>query len=203
MELIANTRLVTGKKVKFLRRQGLTPVHVFGHGIEPMAVQCETGDLRKVIAQAGTTGIVSPKLDKDQTARNVMIREIQKDAISGEYLHVDLYQIRMEEKLKVDVPLVIVGEAPALKDKENYMAQEVDTFSVECMPDHIPQHIEIDISGLEEVDQAIHVQDVVVGEGITVLNPADQLIVKITVRHAGKGDEEQPAVETPGETPGA
>ncbi|MBN2240415.1 MAG: 50S ribosomal protein L25 [Dehalococcoidales bacterium] len=209
MELTANTRTITGKKVRFLRREGITPAHVFGHGIEPIPVQCETGELKKVLAQAGTTGIIKLKVDKARKMRNVMVREVQKEPRTGELLHVDLYQIRMEEKLKVDVPLIIIGEPPALKHKENYLAQELDTISIECLPDAIPNHVEVDVSGLEEAEQAIHVQDLELSEDVTVLNHDEQLIVKISVRHIereiseeeGEGAEEGEPVaeETPEE----
>jgi large subunit ribosomal protein L25 len=193
MDLTAHTREIRGKKVKTLRRQGITPVHVFGHGIEPEALQCDTIDLQKVLAQAGSTGIVGLKIDKSRKKRNVMIREVQKEPRSGQLLHVDFYQIRMEEKLKVDVPIILTGEAPALKLKENFLVHELDSLSVECLPDDIPNHIEVDVSILEEADQSIYVEDIVLGKEITVLNNPDQLIAKINVRHVEREIEVEEA----------
>ena len=193
MDLTANTREIRGKKVKTLRRQGITPVHVFGHGIEPEALQCDTIDLQKVLAQAGSTGIVGLKIDKSRKKRNVMIREVQREPRSGYLLHVDFYQIRMEEKLKVDVPIILTGEAPALKLKENFLSHELDSLSVECLPDDIPNHIEVDVSILEEADQSIYVEDIVLGKEITVLNNPDQLIAKINVRHVEREIEVEEA----------
>jgi large subunit ribosomal protein L25 len=201
MDLTANTREIKGKKVRFLRREGITPVHIFGHGIDPVALQCDTVELQKVISQAGTTGIIGLKLDKAKKKRNVMIREIQKEPRSGQFLHVDFYQIRMEEKLKVDVPIVLTGEAPALRLKENFLAHELDSLSVECMPDKIPSHVEVDISILEEADQAIHVQDITLDDEITVLNNPEQLVAKINVKFVEKEIEveELEAEEVEGE----
>lgn len=183
MDLTAHTREIRGKKVKTLRREGITPVHVFGRGIEPEALQCDTIELQKVLAHSGSTGIVGLRVDKSRKKRNVMIREVQKEPRSGQLLHIDFYQIRMEEKLKVDVPIILTGEAPALKMKEYFLSHELDTLSVECLPDNIPSHIEVDVSILEEADQSIHVQDIVLGEEITVFNNPDQLIAKINIRH--------------------
>src|SRR4030042_5213489 len=183
MDLTAHTREIRGKKVKTLRRQGFTPVHLFGHGIEPEALQCNTIDLQKVLAKAGTTGIVGLKLDKSRKKRNVMVREIQREPRSHQILHVDFYQIRMEEKLKGDVPICLTGEAPALKMKENFLSHELNSLSVECLPDNIPNHIEVDVTVLEEADQSIHVHDIVLGEEITVLNHPEQLVAKINIRH--------------------
>jgi large subunit ribosomal protein L25 len=200
MELTVDTRTITGKKVKTLRRQGITPVHIFGHGIEPMAAQCDTAELKKILAKAGTTHIISLKLGKEKKARNVMVREVQKAPVNGELVHVDLYQIRMEEKLKVEVPLVLVGEAPALKLKENFLAHELNKVEVECLPDAIPESIEIDISGLEEAEQGIHVGDIKLESGVTVLTNPDVLIARISQRHVeAEETEEAPVAET--ETP--
>jgi large subunit ribosomal protein L25 len=193
MDLTAHTREIRGKKVKTLRRQGITPVHVFGHGIEPEALQCNTIDLQKVLAQAGSTGIVGLKIDKSRKKRNVMVREVQKEPRSGQLLHVDFYQIRMEEKLKVDVPIVLIGEAPALKLKENFLSHELDSLSVECLPDDIPSHIEVDVSNLEDADQSIHVEDIILGEEVTILNNSDQLVAKINVRHVEREIEAEEA----------
>ncbi len=193
MDLTANTREIRGKKVKVLRRQGITPVHVFGHGIEPEALQCDTIELQKILSQAGTTGIVGLKLDKSRKKRNVMVREVQKEPRTGQVLHVDFYQIRMEEKLKVEVPIILTGEAPALKLKENFLSHELDNLSVECLPDDIPSHIEVDVSILEEADQSIFVQDIVLGEEVTVLNNPDQLVAKINVKHIEKEIEVEEA----------
>ena len=193
MDLTAHTREIRGKKVKTLRRQGLTPVHVFGHGIEPEALQCNTIELQKVMAQAGTTGIIGLKLDKSRKKRNVIIREVQKEPRSAQLLHVHFYEIRMEEKLKVDVPIILIGEAPALRMKEYFLSHELDTLSVECLPDDIPNHIEVDISMLEEADQSIHVEDIVLGKGITVFNHPEQLVAKINVRHIEREIEAEEA----------
>ena len=195
MELKANTRTITGKKVRFLRREGITPVHIFGHGIDPLPIQCNTNDLKHTLSEAGTTGIISLKLDKARKARNVMVREIQKEPRTGELLHVDLYQIRMEEKLRVDVPIVLTGEAPALKHKENYLSHELDTLTVECLPDAIPNQIEVDVSGLEEADQSIHVESIDLGEDVAILNHPEQLIAKINVRHVERELPEEQAEE--------
>ena len=204
MDLTANTREIRGKKVKTLRRDGITPVHVFGRGIEPEALQCDTVELQKVLAQAGTTGIVGLKIDKSRKKRNVMVREVQKEPRSGSLLHVDFYQIRMEEKLKVDVPIILTGEAPALKMKENFLSHELDSLSVECLPDDIPNHIEVDVSNLEEADQSIHVQDIILGDEVTVLNNPDQLVAKINVGHIEKeieAEEAEALEEGEGEEP--
>lgn len=182
IELQTATRKILGKKVKFLRRQGVIPVHLFGHGVESLSLQSEAAQLQRVLAKAGKTKIVSLKLDKDKKPRNVMIRETQRDTLTGELLHVDFYQVRMTEKIQVDIPIILVGEAPALKSKDNMMAQELYNLTIESLPDKIPPSVELDVSSLAEAEQSIHVRDITLAEGITIINDPEHMVVKITSR---------------------
>ena len=182
IELQTTPREVLGKKVRFLRRQGITPVHLFGHNIESAALQCDTTQLQHALAQAGRTRLINLKLDKAKKPRNVVVREVQREPHTGELLHVDFYQVSMEEKIRVDIPIVPVGEAPALKLKDNFLTQELNSLTIECLPDEIPASVELDVSSLTEVDQTIHVQDITLGKEITVLNNPEQLVVKISAR---------------------
>jgi large subunit ribosomal protein L25 len=144
-----------------------------------MALQCETVRLKQVLKTAGKTKLVGLTVDKHKKPRNVVVREVQKNAISGELVHVDFFQVSMEEKIKVDVPLVLVGEAPALKVKTNMMAQDLSAVEIECLPDRIPETIQVDISVLVEDDQSIQVKDLVLGEGVVALTNPAQVVVRI------------------------
>jgi large subunit ribosomal protein L25 len=200
IELQATSREILGRKVRFLRRQGIVPVHLFGHDVESAALQCDAAQLKRALAQAGKTRLISLKLDKAKGPRNIVVREIQRDSLTGELLHVDFYQVRMAEEIKVEVPIVLVGEAPALKSKENILLQELNSLSIECLPDQIPASVELDLSSLTEAEQAIHVRDITLDEGVTVLNDPQHMVVKISLRHVEKVEEEvavEEAVEAP------
>ncbi len=201
-ELLVTTREILGKKVRFLRRQGITPVHLFGHNAESMALQCDTTELRHALAQAGMTRLISLKVDKTKKPRNVMVREVQRESITGELIHVDFYQVSMLEKIRVEVPIILVGESPALKSQENFLTHELNNLTVECLPGEIPNRVELDLGLLTEAEQAIHVKDIALGEGITILNNPEQLVVKISVRRVEKPVVEA-AVEVPEEAPPA
>ncbi len=191
IELEATHREVLGKKVRHLRRQHITPVHLFGHNVDSLALQCDTDTLHRVLAQAGKTGLISLKLDKAKKPRNVLTREIQRNPRTGKLLHVDFYEVKATEKIKVAVPIILVGEAPALKLKENILVQELDSLGIECLPDKIPARIELDLSSLTEAEQAIRVKDITLGEGVTISHDDPGLIVaKITVTPLEKVEEE-------------
>jgi large subunit ribosomal protein L25 len=189
IELKVANREILGKKVKHLRRQGITPVHVFGHGIESLALQCDTKELERVLGQAGQTRLVSLRLAKEKKPRTVVVREFDRDWRRGELVHVDFYQVRMEEKIRLEIPVVLIGEAPALKAKTNMLDHELATFTVECLPAKIPDSIEVDISFLTELDQTIRVKDITLDKDITVLNNPDLVVAKISLRPVEKVEE--------------
>ncbi len=206
VELEVTNREILGKKVKHLRRQGITPVHLFGHSIKSLALQCDTGELERVLAQAGQTGLIGLKLDKEKKPRTVVVREFDRDWRRGKLLHVDFYQVKMEEKIKLEVPVVLVGEAPALKFKDNMLEHELETLTVECLPAKIPASLEVDISSLTEPGQAIRVKDIDLDKDITVLNDPELVVVKISSRPVEKVEEEvvevaEEVVEAPEEAP--
>jgi large subunit ribosomal protein L25 len=179
LTLQVTKREVLGKKVRFLRRQGITPTHLFGHNLESLPLQCGTADLKNIIAQAGMTRLISLKIDADKQPRSVFIREIQKDEVNGQLLHVDFYQIRKKEKIKADIPIILVGEAPAMKDKRRILTHALTSLSIECLPDKLPPEIEVDLSPLEEVEQAIYVRDITLSPDITVFTDPDQMVAKV------------------------
>ena len=129
-----------------------------------------------------------------------MVREVQREPHTSELLHVDFYQVSMAEKIRVEVPIVSVGEAPALKSKENFLLQELNSLSVECLPGEIPNRVDMDLTSLTEVGQAIHVKDIMLDKEGTLLNNPEQLVVKIGTRPVEKlVEEEKEEVEAPAE----
>ena len=189
IELKVASREILGKRVKHLRRQGITPVHVFGHGIESLALQCDTKELERVLSRAGQTRLIDLKLAKEKKPRTVVVREFDRDWRRGELVHVDFYQVKMEEKIRLEIPVVLIGEAPALKAKTNMLDHALGTLTVECLPAKIPGSIEVDISYLAELDQAIRVKDITLDKDITVLNNPDLVVAKISLRPVEKVEE--------------
>ena len=179
LRLQATARNVLGKKTRFLRRQGITPAHLYGHDIKSLTLQCDTTELRQIIAQAGRTRLINLEVDGKQP-RSVFVREIQRDEVSRLLLHVDFYQVKKTEKIAVDVPIVFVGEAPAMKEKRRMLIHGITSLSIECLPGNVPPQIEIDLSPLEELEQAIHVKDIVLDPDITVNANPEQLVVKVS-----------------------
>lgn len=195
LTLQAAKRTVLGKKNRFLRRQGITPAHIFGHNIESQALQCDTTQLKQIIAHAGTTRLIGLRIGSEKQPKSVFVREIQRDAVGKQLLHVDFYQVKMGEKIAVDVPIVLVGEAPAMKVKGRMLAHGITSLDIECLPDKVPPQIEVDISTLDELEQAIHVKDIILDPDITVNVDPEQLVVKVTEAVVKVEEIEEVAVE--------
>ncbi|MFC2020059.1 50S ribosomal protein L25, partial [Chloroflexota bacterium] len=145
---------------------------------------------KQILAQAGHTRIISLKVDEEKKPLNVLVSEVQKVSLTGELLHVDFYNVKMAEKIKMEVPVVLVGEAPALKLKENMLVQDLHDLTVECLPAKIPASIEVDTSSLTEADQAIRVRDITLGDEVALLTDPDMVVVKISLRHVEVIEEE-------------
>jgi large subunit ribosomal protein L25 len=196
IEVKVDSREILGKKVKQLRRQGITPVHVVGRGIESKSLQCDTADLRRVLMTAGHTHLVDLKIGKERKVHPALVREVQIHPISREILHVDFYQVQMAEKVKMEVPLVIVGESPLMKQKDTMLEHELNTLTVECLPSDIPESIEVDISNLVKVGHPIRVNDLTLPAEISIVNDPEQAIIKVATVRGAASDEAEDAGET-------
>ena len=107
-----------------------------------------------MLAHAGKTDLISLKIDDSKNPVRVLVREVQRNPLNDDLLHVDFYQVRMTEKIKADVPLVFVGEAPVLKKvKNSSILHLIDSLHIEALPDDLPHSLEVDVSRLEELDR--------------------------------------------------
>jgi large subunit ribosomal protein L25 len=194
LTLTAAKRDVLGKNNRFLRRQGITPAHLFGHSLKSLSLQCDTHELQRIITHAGETRLITLNVQGEKDPKSVFVREIQRDALGKHLLHVDFYQIKKGERMTMDVPIVLVGEAPAMKGKGRMLSRGITELSIECVPEKVPPEIEVDISGLVDLEQAIHVKDIVLDPDIEVQVDPDQLVVKVTEIVVKAEEEEKPVV---------
>jgi len=176
-ELKTTKRDVLGKKVRFLRRQGVTPANVYGSNVESVSLQVETPVLEQLLAKVGRNALITLRIDGKK--RVAMIRDIERHALTDELLHVGFFAVDMTHKVKTDVPLVFVGESLAEKTSRLMLLHSLSTLNVEALPADLPRNIEVDISALAEANQAIHVGDVKVGDNVEVLTDGDAVVVQV------------------------
>ncbi len=178
-ELKVNTRDIKGKKVKSLRHEGIIPINLYGPNMDSISLQAGTDVLRRLINKVGRNALISLKIEGDKKTKQVMLRDVQRDALNGKLLHIDLFQVDMSHKLRVDVPILFVGESSAAKSKRGMLIENLTSLHIEALPADIPQHIEVDLSVLVEMDQAIHIRDLKADSKVVILNDPDQVIAKV------------------------
>ena len=179
VELTVARRSVLGKKVKALRRSGITPANVYGHRIESQAVEVDTMTLAHTLKTLERNAILSLRIEGEKAVRPVIVRELRRDLLNDKILHVDFYQVSLAEKMKADVPLILVGKAPAVEDLGGILLQGLDSIAVEALPADIPPHIEIDISSLATFDSSVHVRDLIIDPKVHVLTEGDSVITSV------------------------
>jgi len=167
-----------GKQNAKLRSSGFTPVVTYSHGGEAQALKASTKELTKAYSQAGGNKIIGVKID-DARSKNAIFHDVTLDPLTGAITHADLLTVRMDEKIKAEVPLRIVGESTAVYQDEGTLVTPLDAIEVEALPGDLPPAFEVDISILDDFEKSLHVSDLVVPAGIEVLTEADELVAKV------------------------
>lgn len=187
------SRTLTGKAAQKLRQEGLTPAVVYGHGAEAQPVSASAKELNRVYMAAGGSKIIGLKID-DARQKNALIHEVQTDSRNGNVVHADFYLVKMDEKLKTEIPLHFVGESTAVYQEEGTLMRPMETVEVEALPADLPESIEVDISVLDAFDKTITVADLPIPAGVEILSPAEELVAKVD---PPRSDAEMEELEAP------
>lgn len=194
--LNAEPRDLTGKKVARLRRAGRVPVVLYGHGIKSQSLSVARGELEKVFRQAGGSSVVTIKMADGE--HNALIHQVQDDPRTGQHLHADLFQVRMDEKIKAEIPLTFEGESAAVRELDGMLVTNLNEVEVECLPGDLPSEITVSIEPLRTFEDAITVADIKVAPGVEILNEADTNVVTV---QPPKSEEQLEAELAEEETP--
>jgi len=195
MQLKASTRTLLGKASRRLHGEGKLAGIVYGHNATPTPLVLDRLEFQKVFIKSGRTHLVDLVVDGDRTEK-VLVREIQTHPRRLGPIHVDFYQVSLEEKITVEVPVHLVGESAAVKRGDADVLQPIHAVRVECLPTDIPEAFEVDLTPLEEIESEFRVSELKVAKGVTVLMDPEELVVKIVHRRELKVEEEAPVLET-------
>lgn len=168
-----------GKKLGTLRASGEIPAVLYGPDVEATPLAVRRRDFLRAFAEAGESSLIRLSVDADGTVKPfvVLIRDVQRDALSDQPQHADFHAVRLNEVIKIDVPLVFVGSSPAESRGEAVVTKELHELEVEALPEKLPHEIEVDIASLENVDDAIHVSDLTLPDGVrTAVDPATVVV---------------------------
>ncbi len=195
VELIIAPRTMTGKAAKRLRKAGIIPANIFGHNQPSQTVQVESAAFERLRRARATKNILLLRMD-NAAPQTALIRHIEQDAISGKVLHIDFARVSLDERIAVRIPLHFVGEAPAVKNEGGVLIHIMDALEVECLASEIIDSIDVDVSGLAEIDDILHARDVKLPDGYTLVTDANEPIVKVGATRAElPAEAEAPAAE--------
>jgi large subunit ribosomal protein L25 len=192
-ELTVQPREVFGKKVAQLRRAGILPANVYGRGLESQSVQIDAEELALTLKVATANEVLDLKIEGERAARPVVIHHIQRHPLGKGMLHADFYQVSLREKMRADVPIVIVGQSDAVETYNGVLLPGIEALHIEALPLDIPTHLEIDITPLTELDTSLHVRDLDVPANVTVLTDPDVVVVGVSSPRIAVEEEEAAA----------
>lgn len=178
------------------RKAGHIPGVAYHRADEPIAVQVPYKEFtilakKARLSQVFTFKSSSPTLN----GKAAIVKEVQQDYLKGRVLHVDFQTLKDDEEIQVDVPVVLVGEAPGVKVQKGILTLVTHEVSVTCLPKNIPSQIEVDITSLN-LGESIHASDLKLGDGVTLADDPHETIVSVVIPRAA---EEEAKAAAPGE----
>lgn len=176
--LTVKPRQVVGKQVRALRREGWIPLSVYGAHTTPANMQVEERALRLVLAKAGQNRLIRLETGDGQP-RVVIAREIQREPISGKFWHVDLQEISLTEKMDVEIPVVFTGASPVIQRSEGILIHGLSQVAVRVLPTDLIPEIEVDISALQNLNDALYVSNLKLGDKFEILTAPEEMLVKV------------------------
>ena len=193
-QLTAKRREKTGKGIsRTLRRQGDMPAVLYGASIDSVPLSVNVHEMELLLNKVSPSqALLDLQIDGGaQDKKTVMIKELQIDPVKFNYLHIDFYEVRMDQQITTTVPIVATGTSKGVEDGGilQIIRRELE---VNCLPGDIPEPIEIDITDLE-VGDSIHVEDIRLGENIVV--PYETNFTILTVVSPAMEIEEEPEAE--------
>jgi large subunit ribosomal protein L25 len=193
-KLETEKREIVGKKVKNYRLEGKIPASVYGPKQESENLVLDRKAFLKLFREAGHSKLIN--VDLDGSITKALIKEVQLNALTREITHASLYAVDMTKEIETDVPVHVVGVAPAVKSGIGFLSINSDKVTVHCLPANLPSEIVVDISTFAEIGDGITAGELNLGEGVTLSysQSADEMLVAV-VPPQKEIVEEEPVVE--------
>jgi large subunit ribosomal protein L25 len=167
-------------KAAVLRKKGLIPVELYGKGSENIHSVVAVKDFKKVFKEAGENTVINAVLDGKKYP--VIIHDVSYDGVSGDILNIDLYKVRMDEKIKLMIPIEFIGISPAVKEKNGLLIKSLQELEVEALPMDIPHALRVDVSKILEIGQSLYVKDLDLPKTAKALVGPDTVVATVTAK---------------------
>jgi large subunit ribosomal protein L25 len=175
--LEAKKREIIGKQVKALRREGLLPAVIYGSDIEPMPLTLNTSEVRQILSVTGANTLITLKIGKKEHL--ALVRDLQREVINRNLLHIDFQAVSMEEAISTTVPVLVVGESPAVKELNALLVTSMDFLQIEAKAKDLPDTITVDVSELAQIGDNIQVKDLIISGDVNILDDQELTVVVV------------------------
>jgi large subunit ribosomal protein L25 len=171
---------------------GVIPGVLYGRGIENLMLWFNRREFNKIYRETGESTVFKVKPENGEE-RNVIIKEVQRDILNGKPIHVDFYQVRMDEEIEASIPLVFVGESAAVKELSGVLVKNMDEIEVKCLPGDLPKEIKVDISKITNFEDHIYVKDLPISEKVELQVDPENVVAMVA---PPRTEEEMAELET-------
>jgi len=170
-------RTTEGKKVKTLRNQGITPIHLYGSEFDSASMQVKMSELIDILNLAGFSSPITLNDGKNDII--AFAREVQRHPLTEQILHVDFQIVGKDDQVEVEVPINLIGESPAVKNLGGVLIKLMETIRVSSKVDTVPQSLELDISVIESLEQSILVGEIEIAEGVQIVSDETFAVARV------------------------
>lgn len=191
--LEANSRSAIGKKVRAIRRKGMVPAVLYGHGVDGQPIQVDAREVEQLLSEVSASTLIDLKVDDDD--HKVLVRDVQRDVIRRDLMHIDFLKVAMDVAIRTTVPVELVGEAPAAREMGGILVTGVTEIEIEALPADLPDRIIVDLEPLKEIDDAIAIEDLYLGDGVKVLTDPTENVAHVIYMAEEELEEEEEELE--------
>lgn len=177
------------------------PAVLYGRGVISQSLKVVRSEADKVVRQAGESNLIILKHDGKEL--KVIVKETQRSGVNGKLLNVDFFQVNMKDKITTEIPLHFIGDSKAVKEKSGSLIKDINAIEVECLPDALVDHIDVDVSGLNDYHDEVSLKDLVLPKGMKLVHESDRIIVSVIPPRVQEKEEveEAPAAAAVKEEP--
>jgi large subunit ribosomal protein L25 len=188
IRLTATRRKVKKGAAKRLREEGFVPGILYGHDVGNVPLKFDAITLGQIVTQTGATQLIQLQLDEADATQPVLLREIQRDVLTGSPIHVDVLAVSMTETITAELTLNLIGEPQPVIMGEGILLQGLNTLEIECLPGDLIPSFDIEVDHLE-IGDGIFVEDLELPANITILADPDEMVAQVV--HVEEEEEEE------------
>lgn len=177
--LKAAKRTDIGRKNFAARASGQIPAVVYGSDIEPQSVSIESAVFSRTLRSAGESTIVDLTIEGTEEPIKVLIQDVQRDPVRSNIIHVDFRQVNMNKPIEAKIQLSFIGDSAAVHALGGTLVKSLEEIEVRCLPSKLVHAIDVDISVLKTFEDAIHVSNLVVPEGMEILTDSNYTLATV------------------------